>query len=331
MIPLLRLVKKFQGTGILFSMMKTRCLLLCVLLFSAASPSLGWGDRGHQYVNSFAIDTLPPSIKPFYEENRAWIVAHSVDPDLWKRETRSEGPKHFIDLDTWGDEIAQNYPTDYWLASGLLGKEAVDKNGTVPWRIAEYYGKLTNAFRKRDARAIVEISAWLGHYVGDIHVPFHACANYDGQKTQQRGIHARFESSMVEQQITLDDIKNNPLQRRPTRALKGKVVIEEAFAWAKESLRLVNPVLEADISAKQTDSTYGDTYYKEFGAKARTIALTRLQEASRHLSLLWVSAWQEAGSPPLMALDAHAGEPLTAPTHDPDTTERAPRTRTPNG
>lgn len=318
----------FSGTGIL-STMKRIYFLIALLLSCTVSPSLGWGDRGHQYVNSLAIDLLPNSIKPFYEENRAWVVTHSIDPDLWKREYRIEAPKHFIDLDTWGNEIAQNYPSDYWLACGLLGKAAVDKNGTVPWRIAEYYGKLVNAFRKRDARGVVEISAWLGHYVGDIHVPFHAAANYDGQLSGQKGLHVRFETEMLNRQITPDDLKQNLTTRKPVRNYKSKNLVEEAFGWARESLRLTTPILDADKSAAQGGKNYDDAYYQAFGAKTRSIALSRLQEAGRQLSWLWVSAWQEAGSPALTALDTHAGEPLSAPTHDPDMVEPTPRTRRP--
>lgn len=309
--------------------MKYRHLLLSLLLCCLVSPALSWGDRGHQYVNTLAIDLLPNSLKPLYEGNREWVVTHSVDPDLWKREYRVEAPKHFIDLDTWGDGIAQNYPSDYWLACGLLGKEAVDKNGTVPWRIAEYYGKLVSAFRKRDSRAIIEISAWLGHYVGDIHVPFHAAANYDGQLTAQKGIHARFETEMLNRMITPEDLKQGLATRRPMHTYKGKNLVDEAFGWAKESLRLSAAILEADKSATQNGKTYDDAYYQAFGAKARPIALSRLQEAGRQLAWLWVSAWQEAGSPPLTVADAHAGEPLNAPTHDPDMGERAPRVRQP--
>jgi hypothetical protein len=288
-----------------------RLLSLPLLLILSVSAH-AWGVTGHRYANGLAVDSLPSELKPLYAANRAWIVQHSVDPDQWRNQNRSEGPKHFIDLDTWGMEIAENYPEDYWIACGIYGKEAVDKNGVVPWRIGEYYGKLVRAFKEKNARQIVEISAFLGHYVADIHVPFHAIANYDGQLTGQKGLHARFESVMVERQIKAEDLK---LQT----AGEIKNPVGTAFKWAKTSLRRSGDVLQADKEAVAQDKGYGDTYYKLFGEKTRALAIQCLQESGRDLASLWRSAWIAAGRPTLPdAVDVHAGEPLDKPTRDPD-------------
>ena len=131
--------------------------LLLLMLFQG-TPCLAWGVTGHNYTNNLAIDCLPAPLKPLYEVNRAWITRHSVDPDEWRRDNfAAESPRHFIDLDAAGPEAALTFPEDYWIAVGIWGKRAVDKNGTVPWRVGEYYGKLVQAYRTRNARAIVEI------------------------------------------------------------------------------------------------------------------------------------------------------------------------------
>jgi hypothetical protein len=39
----------------------------------------------------------------------------------------------------------------------------------------------------------------LGHYIGDAHVPLHTTSNYNGQKTNQHGIHGLWESRIPEQ------------------------------------------------------------------------------------------------------------------------------------
>lgn len=288
------------------------------LLAALAAPhaALAWGVVGHRYANRLAVADLPAELQPLYAANRDWIVQHSVDPDNWRNGDRSEAPNHFIDMDTWGADVAEHFPQDYWLACGLYGKAEVDKNGLVPWRIEQYYGKLVRAFKAKDARAIIETSTWLGHYAADVHVPFHAVANYDGQLTGQKGIHARFESVMVEKQITFEDLKT-----RPTHRIVSPV--KAAFEWAHDSLRVTKNILEADKEAAAQDSAYGDSYYTLFGSKTRSIAVQRLEASGQDLASLWVSAWQEAGKPDLpQPADVHVGEALDAPTHDPD---KAPR------
>lgn len=280
-----------------------------------------WGVVGHRYANGLAVDTLPAELKPFFEANRAWIVAHSSDPDKWRNANRAEAPSHFIDLDMWGADVAAHYPEDYWTACGIYGKEAIDKNGTVPWRIGQYYGKLVTAFKKKDARAIVEISTFLGHYVADIHVPFHAVANYDGQLSGQKGIHARFESVMVERQI-----KETDLKKRAPKPIKNPVNM--AFAWARLSMKRASDVLQMDKDAVAVDAQFGETYYTRFGAKARPIAVAALEESGRDLAGIWIAAWEAAGKPELpLPADVHAGEPLDAPTRDPDLPAPTPKTK----
>ena len=292
----------------------TRALpgLLLLTTLAASHAALAWGVTGHRYANRLAIADLSAELQPLYAANRDWIVQHSSDPDNWRNGNRAEAPNHFIDMDTWGPQVAEHYPEDYWLACGLYGKAEVDKNGLVPWRIGQYYGKLVRAFKAKDARAIVETSTWLGHYVADVHVPFHAVANYDGQLTGQKGIHARFESVMVEKQIKFEDLKT-----RSSRQIANPV--KSAFEWAHDSLHLSKSVLEADKDAVAQDAAYGDNYYVMFGGKTRTIAVQRLEASGQDMASLWFSAWVEAGKPALPPpTDVHAGEALDAPTHDPD-------------
>ena len=45
---------------------------------------------------------------------------------------------------------------------------------------------------------ILRISAEIGHYIGDAHVPLHTTENYNGQLSGQEGIHAFWESRLPE-------------------------------------------------------------------------------------------------------------------------------------
>src|SRR4030095_2325430 len=88
-----------------------------------------------------------------------------------------------------------------------FGKAQIDRNGTLPWRTEEIYGKLKDAFaayQRRGAFGRLDIlfySAWLGHSVRGAHIALHAVVDSDGQRTGQRGIHTRFEALMFERYV----------------------------------------------------------------------------------------------------------------------------------
>ena len=58
--------------------------------------------------------------------------------------------------------------------------------------------RLTAAFREKNTGAILKLSAEIGHYIADAHVPLHATSNHNGQLTQQEGIHAFWEAQLPE-------------------------------------------------------------------------------------------------------------------------------------
>tara|TARA_B100000900_G_scaffold381441_1_gene367882 strand:- start:461 stop:703 length:243 start_codon:yes stop_codon:yes gene_type:complete len=45
---------------------------------------------------------------------------------------------------------------------------------------------------------VIKSAADIGHYVADACVPLHTISNYDGQFTNQKGIHALWESRIPE-------------------------------------------------------------------------------------------------------------------------------------
>jgi hypothetical protein len=57
---------------------------------------------------------------------------------------------------------------------------------------------LVDAFKARNFELILRQSAELGHYIADAHVPLHTTSNYNGQLTNQLGLHAFWESRIPE-------------------------------------------------------------------------------------------------------------------------------------
>ena len=58
--------------------------------------------------------------------------------------------------------------------------------------------RLQKAFESKNVDLILKYSADIGHYIGDAHVPLHTTENYNGQLTNQKGIHGLWESRLVE-------------------------------------------------------------------------------------------------------------------------------------
>ena len=93
------------------------------------------------------------------------------------------------------------------------------KNGLLPWRAQEIHVKLVEAFTQKATYSrdnIKYFSAFLGHYLSDAQVPFHAALNHDGQLTGQWGIHSRFETETFERFRDSLDVKPGPVVAVPS-------------------------------------------------------------------------------------------------------------------
>ena len=74
----------------------------------------------------------------------------------------------------------------------------LSEHGILPYHLQSMQRRLTNAFKENDHESIVRLSAEIGHYIGDACVPLHTTTNYNGQLTNQVGIHAFWESRIPE-------------------------------------------------------------------------------------------------------------------------------------
>ena len=76
--------------------------------------------------------------------------------------------------------------------------DVFSEHGIVPYHLQVMQRRLTNAFKSQDLESILRISAEFGHYIADACVPLHTTSNYNGQLTNQVGIHAFWESRIPE-------------------------------------------------------------------------------------------------------------------------------------
>src|SRR5688500_3235480 len=99
-----------------------------LLLFFLLSPGTAgaWGFDAHKTVAEQFIALLPPELRPLFERRKAFIIEHSIDPDLWRNVGWSaEAPNHFLDLDHYGAHPFVELPRDFDRAVQKFGREAV--------------------------------------------------------------------------------------------------------------------------------------------------------------------------------------------------------------
>jgi len=265
---------------------------------------LGWGFEAHMRINSDAIDALPEGMKGFFEKEREYISEHAVDPDKWKSNDKSEFPRHFIDIDLYGTFPFNELPRDYNEAVKKFGAERVTSNGTLPWCIAEFTHKLADEMKEGDGEKIRITAAALGHYIGDAHMPFHSAENYNGQFTNNEGVHNQFEKLMVN--FYMDDY-----EPKMAEATSLEDPLENAFEIVLDGYQMILPILEADAKARAglSDSLltkladwraepvmdYLNIFYAEIGETG----WKQMSNASFMLGRYWVTAWEMAGRPTL--------------------------------
>jgi hypothetical protein len=154
---------------------------LKIILVGVALLCSSWGFFAHRKINQLAVFTLPPAMSGFYKKNIEYISESAVNPDRRRYAIPEEAPRHYIDLDDYGDSAIYKLPR-YWSdAVKQFGEDSLNAHGIVPWHINRVYYQLKDAFFIKDPDRILRLSADLGHYIADAHVPLHTTKNYDGQ------------------------------------------------------------------------------------------------------------------------------------------------------
>ncbi|MBK9735782.1 MAG: hypothetical protein IPO92_12760 [Saprospiraceae bacterium] len=105
--------------------------------------------------------------------------------------------------DEWrlsGYDLDELFNTSYFHSNRIdvLIEDHFSEHGIVPYHLENMMYKLTRAFENKDYNMVLRQSAEFGHYISDAHVPLHTTTNYNGQMTDQVGIHAFWESRIPE-------------------------------------------------------------------------------------------------------------------------------------
>lgn len=247
-----------------------------------------------------------------YKPNIKFLEEHAPDPDKRRYAVAAEGPRHFIDIDNYGTYPFPELPRNYKEAVAKYGEKTIQENGIVPWHVQVMLQRLTNAFKQKNFSSILKNSADLGHYIADAHVPLHASNNHNGQLTDQKGIHAFWESRIPE----LLAEKQWDFFIGKAKYLKDP----EKFIWDRvlESSLAADSVLkfEKELSKKYPGDTkyafenrnnvvirqYSTGYSLAYNKMLNGMVERRMRQSIFAVASYWYTAWVNAGQPDLSSL-----------------------------
>ena len=284
--------------------------LLKISLVGVAIGCSGWGFFGHQKINRLAVFILPPNMIGFYKKNIDYLSEASVNPDRRRYAVPEEAPRHYIDLDDYGDSAVYKLPRNWNEAEKKFGKDTLTAHGIVPWYITTMYYKLKDAMLLGDPQKILRYSAELGHYAADAHVPLHTTSNYDGQKTGQQGIHGLWESRLPELYFNEYDFFVGKAAYQKNVQLAAWAAVEQAnqamdsvLRFEKElSQRMGNRKYSFETKGKQTTKIVSVEYAKAYHQALSGMVERQFRASVKMTGDMWYTAWVDAGQPDLKAL-----------------------------
>jgi hypothetical protein len=287
-------------------MKKLLAFLLSILL---SHQSFCWGFYAHRKINYYAVFLLPPEMMVLYKPYISFLEEHAVDPDKRRYAVAEEGPRHYIDIDQYGTYPYDSLPRNWHEAISRYSEKTVTENGIVPWWIQTMLSRLTTAFKEKNQTRILKLSAEIGHYIADSHVPLHACSNHNGQYTDQKGIHGFWESRIPELLAEKEwdffigkaEYIKNPAEFVWARVLESAAAADTVLKFEKE-LSAKFPG-DQKFSFEQRNGVvvrqYSDAYSRSYNEILKGMVERRMRQSIFAIASFWYTAWVNAGQPDL--------------------------------
>lgn len=283
---------------------------LWVILLVFSNQLFAWGFEPHRLINKHAILLLPSPLFDFYKKHINYISAHATDPDQKRYIDTNEAPKHYIDMEYFIG--IDSTPLHFNAAKSKWGERLIKEQGSVPWTVYFTMQQLKHAFEKQNLEQILKLSAELGHYVADLHVPLHTTKNYNGQLTEQHGIHKLWETEVA-------GIYNN-YAFLPDEAQYLQNPMDSIWKWMWASHNQLNDVLECEIKCRNNKNSGLTKTYKQqkngimsfqnnpgfirdYDSCLKLKVYQRMEESMQHVASCIYTSWILAGQPPLPLSD----------------------------
>ncbi|NEU66484.1 integrase [Spirosoma agri] len=270
-----------------------------------------WGFFAHQQINRLAVFTLPVEMMPFFKKHISFLTDNAVNPDKRRYAVVGEAPRHFIDLDAYPDTSAATLPRYYKDATSRYGADSLALHGLVPWQIQLTKYQLTEAFKQRNVRQILRVAADLGHYIADANVPLHTTRNYNGQLTNQQGIHGFWESRLPELFSTDYDFLTGQAeyiyspQKAAWRAVfTANAALDSVIRFEEKLTEEVGETRKFGFEERNglTTKVYSVSFSQQYHERLHGQVERQMRASIKMVGDFWYTCWVDAGQPDLRAL-----------------------------
>lgn len=286
---------------------------LSFIVFSFISlHAFCWGFYGHRKINYFAVFLLPPEMMQLYKPQIDFLAEHAVDPDMRRYVMPEEGPRHYIDIDHYGVYPFDELPRKWNDAVAKFSEDTLMQYGIIPWWVQTMLHKLTDAFKEKNQARILKLSAEIGHYIADAHVPLHANSNHNGQFTDQRGIHGFWESRIPELLAEKEwdffigkaDYIKNPGDFIWQRVLESAKASDSVLLFEKELSKTFPADQKFSFEERNgvTIRQYSAAFCIAYDKKLDGMIQRRMRQSIYAIASFWYTAWVNAGQPDLGSL-----------------------------
>ena len=156
------------------------------------------------------------------------------------------------------------------------------------------------------------MSAEIGHYLADAHVPLHASGNHDGQLTDQRGIHGFWESRIPELLAEKEwdffigkaEYIKDPVDFTWKRVLESAAAADTVLKHEKQ-LSQQFPADQKFSFANRNGMIvrqYSTAFSKAYDKLLKGMIERRMRQSVFAVASFWYTAWINAGQPDLAKL-----------------------------
>ncbi len=264
-----------------------------------------------------AVFSLPEEMMVFYKPQIQYITEKAVNPDRRRYAVLGEAEKHFIDLDHFGDSALYILPLYWSEALDKFPEDSLRLHGIGPWSTYHTFLNLSDAFRKKNTTAILRLSADLGHYLADLNVPLHTTKNYNGQYTDQLGIHGFWESRVPELLHASFSlwVGKAAYVEKPQQAIWDAVaqahVLVDSVLYLEQELTRKFPQ-DQKFSYEERNGITVRVYSREFTESYHEAVDQQVERQMRRsikmIADFWYTAWVNAGQPDLSFFDKEPPE-----------------------
>lgn len=289
-----------------------------------------WTDALMKYTDVFLVTETSDTLQvlgndlTFVEEGYIKVREELLD---WEHPLKTTNLKQRRYRQFFQENIQKNYYEEEWLIScdslralfpGLgdqyscISVFAIDhfsEYGILPYNLLRVQNQLTEAFRAQDVNRVLRISSEMGHYIGDAHVPLHTTENYNGQLTDQVGIHAFWESRLPELFaeesydffVGLAEYVDRPGDFFWNMVLDSHALLDSVLIIEKELSQTYPEDKQYCFEERlgRTIRTQCTEYAEAYHNRMNGMVETRFRDAIHAIGCSWYTAWVDAGQPDL--------------------------------